>query len=58
MLNAHEALERLREGNKRFASNQAAEGGLSNPIRRAELVSGQEPFASSSRWPTSTCAGS
>ena len=45
MLNAREALERLREGNTRFASNQAAEGGLSNPIRRAELVSGQEPFA-------------
>src|SRR5262245_12012414 len=44
MLNALQALGRLREGNRRFASNQAAPV-LSNPARRAELLAGQEPFA-------------
>jgi carbonic anhydrase len=45
MLNAIEALDRLREGNRRFVSNHVAERMLSNPARRAELVMGQEPFA-------------
>src|SRR6195256_5476391 len=45
MLNGGEALNRLREGNKRFISNQAAGGVLSIPTRGAELVEGQEPFA-------------
>ncbi|MGQ0591150.1 MAG: carbonic anhydrase [Gammaproteobacteria bacterium] len=45
MLNAVQALGRLREGNRRFVSNQAAGPVLSNPTRRAELVAGQEPFA-------------
>ena len=45
MFNAVQALGRLREGNRRFASNQAAGHGLSDPTRRAELVAGQEPFA-------------
>jgi carbonic anhydrase len=45
MLNGGEALDRLREGNKRFTSNQAAGGVLSIPTRGAELVDGQEPFA-------------
>lgn len=44
MINAAEALARLREGNRRFASNQSGPA-LSNQTRRAELVSGQEPFA-------------
>ena len=44
MLNAVQALARLREGNRRFVSNRAA-GGLSHSERRAELVYGQEPFA-------------
>ena len=45
MLRAGEALARLREGNRRFASNQTAASFLSNPARRAELMAGQEPFA-------------
>ncbi len=43
MISALEALDRLREGNRRFVAN------LSSPTdhqaRRIELVSGQEPFA-------------
>jgi carbonic anhydrase len=42
---ALDALERLREGNRRFASGVGSEGGLSNGARRAELVTGQQPFA-------------
>jgi carbonic anhydrase len=45
MLTATEAFDRLYEGNRRFASNQAADSGLSTSLRRAELVDGQEPFA-------------
>jgi carbonic anhydrase len=45
MLDAPDALRRLREGNRRFVSNQAARNVLSDPDRRAELVTGQEPFA-------------
>lgn len=45
MLTAVEALARLREGNRRFASNQAAGRVLSIPTRGTELVAGQEPFA-------------
>jgi carbonic anhydrase len=44
MLDAAQALARLREGNRRFISNRAA-GGLVHSERRAELVYGQEPFA-------------
>ena len=43
MLNARQALERLREGNLRFVSGGAS--GHSNPTRRADLLNGQEPFA-------------
>ena len=43
MLDAIPALDRLREGNRRFVSNQAAAG--PDPARRAKLVDGQEPFA-------------
>jgi carbonic anhydrase len=35
----------LREGNRRFVSNQNAGGVLSTPTRGADLVGGQEPFA-------------
>jgi carbonic anhydrase len=45
MLNALDALARLREGNKRFVSKQAAGGDAASADRRAELVAGQEPFA-------------
>ena len=44
-LDATQALDRLREGNRRFVSNQAAGYVVSDPRRRAELVAGQEPFA-------------
>jgi carbonic anhydrase len=44
-MNAIQALQRLREGNRRFASNQAEGRILSTQTRRAELVAGQEPFA-------------
>jgi carbonic anhydrase len=42
VLTALQALEQLREGNRRFVSNRTVG---SNPIERAVLVSGQEPFA-------------
>jgi carbonic anhydrase len=45
MLNAGEALERLREGNRRFASNQEAASLCSTADRRARLIVGQEPSA-------------
>ena len=45
MISAREALDRLREGNLRFAASvRSADGLLSSP-RRAELPAGQEPFA-------------
>jgi carbonic anhydrase len=44
MLDALEALTRLREGNRRFVTNRTATAALSNAERMA-LVSGQEPFA-------------
>jgi carbonic anhydrase len=39
------ALERLREGNRRFASDLQSRGTLTNQARRGELTAGQEPFA-------------
>jgi carbonic anhydrase len=45
MLTARDALERLREGNRRFASSLSTSGETPSHVRRAELVSGQEPFA-------------
>jgi carbonic anhydrase len=44
MINAVEALTRLREGNRRFASGQSSTAALSRSAREA-LVAGQEPFA-------------
>jgi carbonic anhydrase len=44
MLGATEALERLREGNRRFAANESQHS-IGNEARRRELVEGQEPFA-------------
>lgn len=40
-----DALERLREGNRRFVSDREAAGGPRSASRRRELVGGQEPFA-------------
>jgi len=45
MISAREALERLREGNRRFASDTRSHGPLTSQARRDELTSGQEPFA-------------
>ncbi len=45
MTSAHEALERLREGNKRFASDTRQGGEPGTQSRRRELVGGQAPLA-------------
>ena len=45
MISAPDALQRLREGNRRFAADTHGRGALPNGTRRAELAAGQEPFA-------------
>jgi carbonic anhydrase len=45
MIPASEALERLRAGNRRFASDDPSREALAGPTRRNALVAGQEPFA-------------
>src|SRR5215212_4701446 len=45
MLNADEALARLREGNGRFVANQVTGRGLSIAAPGNHLVTSQEPFA-------------
>lgn len=46
MIPAIEALERLREGNKRFASDSRdRDAAATQSMRRLELTEGQEPFA-------------
>lgn len=45
MISAQEALERLREGNRRFVGGVRSVDNHVNPARRAELADGQEPFA-------------
>ena len=45
MISAREALERLREGNRRFASNLGGRETLLSHSRRAELPKEQQPFA-------------
>ena len=63
MVSADEALERLREGNRRFASGIAArDPARTGPARRAGLIAGQKPFAvvlgcSDSRVPPARAAG-
>jgi carbonic anhydrase len=44
-ITALEAVDRLREGNRRFVSGERSAEGVSSLTRRAELVTGQEPFA-------------
>jgi carbonic anhydrase len=44
MINAVDALTRLREGNRRFVTGQSSAAALSRSARAA-LVAGQEPFA-------------
>lgn len=45
MIPANEALERLQEGNKRFAANVRGADAILSQVRRAELVNHQAPFA-------------
>jgi carbonic anhydrase len=45
MISAREALERLRTGNRRFASDTRSGETLTNQRRRDEVSAGQEPFA-------------
>jgi carbonic anhydrase len=45
MVPAVEALERLRDGNRRFVANESRASVASNHAHRADLVAGQEPFA-------------
>jgi carbonic anhydrase len=45
MIPAAEALERLREGNLRFAANVRGSDAFVTHMRRVELASGQQPFA-------------
>jgi len=44
-MTAKEALRRLQDGNRRFASGTRSAEGVSSLTRRAELLGGQEPFA-------------
>lgn len=45
MISALNALERLREGNRRFSSDTSGNSTCLSADRRAQLTSGQEPFA-------------
>ena len=45
MIPAPEALERLREGSRRFVSGDRGGVSPASPTRRNELTAGQEPFA-------------
>ena len=45
MISARESLERLRDGNRRFASDARSRDTLTGRSRRNELAAGQEPFA-------------
>jgi carbonic anhydrase len=45
MIPAHEALDRLRDGNRRFVSNVRDADAFLSEARRAELRSAQQPFA-------------
>jgi carbonic anhydrase len=45
MIPARQAIERLRDGNRRFVSETRSEATPSSRARRSELTAGQEPFA-------------
>jgi carbonic anhydrase len=45
MIPAREALQRLKEGNRRFVDDTRRSESLISPRRRVELANGQEPFA-------------
>lgn len=57
MISAVDALERLREGNRRFVSGESANDVATSHLQRPDMASGQNPFAivlacSDSRVPT------
>ena len=45
MIAAHDALQRLRNGNRRFVSEVRSRASLVSETRRVEVAAGQEPFA-------------
>jgi carbonic anhydrase len=45
IISAAVALDRLKEGNRRFVANVRGHEALANEARRIELTAGQEPFA-------------
>lgn len=45
MITAQEAIERLRQGNHRFATGELDNSRSRSPARRAQLAAGQAPFA-------------
>ena len=45
MISAHEALERLKDGNRRFVEGLRSHDALAVEARRIEVAAGQEPFA-------------
>jgi len=45
MIEARAALDRLREGNRRFVAGASGREALDHPTRRRELATSQEPFA-------------
>jgi carbonic anhydrase len=45
MISAHDALERLRAGNRRFVAGAHAREAGNGPARRSQLATTQEPFA-------------
>ena len=45
MIPASEAIQRLREGNRRFVAEIRREATLASGARRSEVAAGQEPFA-------------
>ena len=45
MIPAHQALDLLKDGNRRFASGHRSHESLNSEARRNELATGQEPFA-------------
>jgi carbonic anhydrase len=45
LISAHEALERLRDGNRRFVAEVRNPAATASPARRIDLPADQEPFA-------------
>lgn len=45
MTSAIQALQRLEEGNRRFASGSQSSATFASPARRGEVAAGQQPFA-------------